>query len=301
MSDAQTLVGASLEAIQDHYDLSNAFYKLWLDDRMIYSGAYYKTGNETLEEAQVNKLDHHLQMARTQGARRLLDIGCGWGAILKRATEDYGAEHAVGLTLSDAQAQYVRSLGLPKVEVKVENWQNHEPTEPYDSVISIGAFEHFAHIEYSESEKVQAYAKFFERCQDKFLKPNGYLSLQTFAYGSVQKRADMVNTEATKFLATEIFKETDPPHLLNIIEAIQGKFEIVNLMNDRLGYAETLREWMKRLDINAEASVKLVGEEEFLRYKKYLQYSFIGFKTGNLDLYRITLRRLDKPWKKKGP
>ncbi len=202
--------------------------------------------------------------------------------------------------MSNAQAQHIRSLNLPNVKVRVENWQDHDPVEPYDSIISIGAFEHFAHIEYSEEEKVRAYAKFFERCQDKLLKPNGYLSLQTFAYGSVQKRADMVNTEATKFLASEIFKETDPPHLSNIIEAIQGKFEIVNLMNDRLGYAETLREWMKRLDANREEAVRLVGEEEVLRYKKYLQYSFIGFKTGNLDLYRITLRRLDKPWKKKG-
>ncbi len=87
MSSTDTMVGASLEAIQDHYDLSNAFYKLWLDENMIYSGANYRTGEETLEEAQINKLNHHLQSARTHGVKRLLDIGCGWGAILKQATK----------------------------------------------------------------------------------------------------------------------------------------------------------------------------------------------------------------------
>jgi len=290
--------GASLQAIQDHYDLSNAFYALWLDSRMLYSSALYHSDDESLEQAQINKLDHHLQSAQASQAESLLEIGCGWGALLERATQSYGVKRAVGLTLSDAQASHVRALSLPGVEARVENWQDHHPTKPSDSIVSVGTFEHFPQPEYSDAEMTNAYRKFFKRCQDEFIKPDGFMSIQTFAYGSVRNREQMVNTEATQFLAREIFKETDPPHLSNIVEAAQGMFEIVALRNDRLHYARTLREWINRLKARREEAEELVGTEQVETYLKYLQYSFIGFQTGNLDLYRIRLRALPKPWKR---
>jgi len=290
--------GASLEAIQDHYDLSNDFYRLWLDEQMVYSGALYHHDSETLEQAQLNKLDQHIRAARAHDARRLLEIGCGWGACLRRAVTMARVEHAVGLTLSQAQADYIRRRGEPQIEAFVENWQDHRPSAPYDAIISIGAFEHFARLEYSDAEKVAAYKSFFARCQERLLRPGGYMSLQTFAYGSTRTRQSAIGDSATQFLAREIFRETDPPTLANIAEAIQSHFEIVALRNDRLDYARTLREWMSRLKRRRSQAVSLVGEEATQRYERYLQYSFIGFQTGNLDLYRITLRRLELPWRR---
>lgn len=297
-NQAKNNKGASLEAIQHHYDLSNQFYSLWLDENMIYSGAKYQTADESLEQAQIRKLDHHLKECRIGKGDSLLDIGCGWGAILKRAIENYDAGSTLGLTLSEAQAQYANKLGLNNTEARVQSWQDHNPETPYDAIISVGAFEHFARIEYSDEQKTEAYADFFKKCQEVFLKPGGYISLQTFAYGSKRLRSDAVNDDSTQFLAKEIFPETDPPHLSNIANAIQGRFEIVSLENDRMGYAHTLREWMKRLKANREKAVATVGEAEVVRFEKYLQYSFIGFQTANLDLYRITLKRLDTPFKK---
>ena len=290
--------GASLEAIQYHYDLSNQFYSLWLDENMVYSGARYQSDSDSLETAQINKLDHHLKSAQCANKNRLLEIGCGWGAILKRATQQYGVKEAVGLTLSDAQVQYIDKLDLKSVTAKVENWQDHYPAEPYDAIISIGAFEHFAKLEYTEQEKVDAYRTFFKRCQEDFLKPGSLMSLQTFAYGSARRRDQATNMSATQFLAEQIFPETDPPRLANIAEAIQGHFEIVNLENDRIGYAKTLREWMNRLKNNRAQAIETVGLQEVEKYEQYLQYSFAGFQTANLDLYRITLKRLEMPWKR---
>lgn len=293
MTALSTKTGASLEAIQSHYDLSNQFYSLWLDENMVYSGALYETDSDSLEQAQVNKLDHHIRESGAKPGSRVLEIGCGWGACLRRVVQHAGASTAVGLTLSQAQADFIHERPVPGVQAFVENWQDHTPQQPYDALISIGAFEHFGKLEDTDAQKVAAYRSFFQRCQEKFLQPGGCLSLQTFAYGSARAREQARSASATTFLAQEIFRETDPPTLANIAEAARFHFEIRALRNDRLHYARTLRVWLSRLKERRAQAVALVGEETVERYERYLQYSFIGFQTGNLDLYRITLQRLE--------
>jgi cyclopropane-fatty-acyl-phospholipid synthase len=283
--------GASSEAIQHHYDISNDFYRLWLDATLSYSGAMWAEG-DTLERAQIRKLEHHIEQARAHGARRILDVGCGWGGILRRLVENHGVAHAVGLTLSEAQAEWVRSFNDPRIEVRVESWSEHRPPEPYDGIISIGAFEHFARLESSDEEKITGYRYFFQHCHE-WLKPGGRLSLQTFAYGNARNREDVRNLAGTQFLAKEIFPETDPPHLADIAKAIGGSFEIETLRNDRRDYARTCKEWLKNLRSKRKEAVNLVGEQRVAMYERYLQLSAIGFATANLDLYRLTLCRID--------
>ena len=257
---------------------------------MVYSGALWGEGDD-LEAAQLRKIDYHIAEAGAAGKDRVLDIGCGWGALLRRLVERHGVRRAVGLTLSEAQAAWTRQRADPRIDVRVESWSDHVPEAPYDSIVSIGAFEHFARLEFSESEKVESYKSFFRYCQRR-LQPDGLLSLQTFAYGNIRSREDTVRASSTQFLAKEIFPETDPPRLANIAEATEGTFEIVSLRNDRDDYARTCRAWLDNIRKDREALVRLVGEARVARYERYLQYSFIGFKTGNLGLFRITLRRL---------
>ena len=289
--EASSRIGASPQAIQDHYDLSNDFYSLWLDRNMLYSGALWEEGDD-LERAQRRKLEHHVREARAAGARRVLDIGCGWGGLLAHLVKDCGVKQAVGLTLSEAQLSWVNGLALPNVEVRLENWQDHQPAVPYDAIISIGAFEHFARLDEDEAQKVENYRAFFRKARE-FLVRGGYLSLQTFAYGSARQRAQARQADSTQFLAEQIFRETDPPRLANIAEAIEGTFEIVAMHNDRLGYARTCKVWLENMRAARECVVALAGEEVYERYQRYLSYSYIGFKSANLDLYRITLRRLE--------
>ncbi len=284
--------GASPEAIQFHYDLGNDFYSLWLDETLSYSAALWQEGDD-LASAQVRKLDWHVDQSGARGARRVLDVGCGWGGILRRLVSDAGVAEAVGLTLSQAQARHVGGLALPGVEVRLESWAQHEPRAPYDAIISIGAFEHFARVESSEAERLAAYRDFFTRCRS-WLRPHGRLSLQTFAYGGLRARADVQQTAGTRFLAAEIFPETDPPRLADVALACDRLFEVVLLRNDRRDYARTCREWLRRLRAAREAVVALVGEESFKRYERYLALSQLGFATGDLALYRITLQRLNE-------
>jgi cyclopropane-fatty-acyl-phospholipid synthase len=284
--------GATLQAIQRHYDVGNEFYRLWLDDSMNYSGAMWAPG-DSLESAQLRKVDHHIAAAHATKAERVLDVGCGWGAVLRRLVERAGVRQAVGLTLSQAQADWIASQQLPRVEVRVENWLDHVPAQPYDAIISIGAFEHFARVEDSDEKRIEGYRAFFRSCRS-WLRPGGRMSLQTFAYGNLRSREAAHLSAGTRFLAREIFPETDPPRLSDIAVAIDGEFEIEQLRNDRKDYARTCMAWLKRLRAVRPQAVDLVGADVVARYERYLQLSTLGFETGNLLLFRIALRRIDQ-------
>ncbi|MGI2902857.1 class I SAM-dependent methyltransferase [Tolypothrix sp. VBCCA 56010] len=279
--------GASVEAIQHHYDVSNDFYRIWLDSTNTYSSALWEE-NDDLELAQLRKIDFHIERARAKGAKRVLDVGCGWGSTLKRLVEIYGVEHGVGLTLSKAQADWIASLNHPQIEVKLESWSDHSPKEPYDAIISIGAFEHFAKPDFSESQKIEGYRTFFQRCHD-WLKPGGWVSLQTIAHGNCRKQ------DMSKFIGDDIFPESDLPTIADIAKASERVFEIVTLQNDREHYERTLKVWLNRLKANREQAVKLVGEEVVAKYEKYLNFCKIGFHIGTMDLLRISMRRIDNP------
>ncbi|NRR30255.1 class I SAM-dependent methyltransferase [Oxalobacteraceae bacterium] len=286
-------VGASKEAIQHHYDVSNDFYKLWLDENMLYSCAMWGDG-DTLDQAQVRKMDYMIEQARAQNAERVLDIGCGWGAVLRRLVSAHGVRQAHGLTLSEAQAAYGRQHALPGIDTRVEDWKDFAPEQPYDAIISIGAFEHFARLDFSDAEKVAAYRQFFQASR-QWLKPGGYMSLQTFAYGSTVPLDVARGKESTQFLAQQIFPETDPPRLANVAEAIEGYYHLEQVRNDGLDYARTCRIWLERLRARRDEAVAIVGEETVKYYERYLQYSYLGFQNRNLALYRFTLKRVDGP------
>lgn len=278
-------IGASAKAIQHHYDLGNDFYQLWLDSTCTYSCALWGE-NDNLESAQLRKIDFHIEQAQAKGSRRVLDVGCGWGSTLKRLVEVHGVEQAVGLTLSKAQAEWITSFNQAKIEVKLESWSDHIPEAPYDAIISIGAFEHFAKPEISKAEKVEGYRTFFRRCH-QWLKPGGWMSLQTIAHGNGHPE------KMNQFIGTEIFRESNLPSIVDIVQASAGLFEIVALRNDREDYERTCKVWLSRLKANRNIAINLVEKTAVDRYKKYLSFCSIGFHLGTVILLRIALRRID--------
>ena len=287
--------GASPEAIQSHYDAGNEFYALWLDPTLCYSCALWKETDtdDELELAQLRKLDHHILRAHAAGVGRVLDVGCGWGALLARLVETHGVGRATGLTLSRQQAMHVVGRRLPGVDVRLEAWEDHVPNEPYDAVISVGAFEHFARPEWTEEEKVAAYRAFFGRCHD-WLVPGGFLSLQTITYGNLDRETSR-QSPGHAFLLHEIFPETDVPTLADLVAAAGGLFEIVTLQNDRDDYRRTCRVWQKRLLAHRAEAEALVGAQIVARYLRYLKLSASLFHSGYTYLLRLSLRRLDEP------
>jgi cyclopropane-fatty-acyl-phospholipid synthase len=283
MNETTKATGASPQAIQAHYDTGNAFYELWLDPTRTYSCALWDDA-ETLEEAQIHKVDYHIEQSGAAGADRVLDIGCGWGSVLKRLTNDHSTKHAVGLTLSEAQLKYVDAQKLEGVDVRLESWADHTPPQPYDAIISIGALEHFVRPETSSEDRIGIYRHYFERCRE-LLRPGGLMSLQTMAYGGIGRFKSSA--------LASIFPESDLPRLSELGEAMERKFEIVRMRNDPQHYADTVRVWLDSMTRNREEVVALVGEERTVEYEHFLYSGIKGYEAGVFNLYRFTLRRVD--------
>lgn len=278
--------GATAESIKHHYDVSNDFFALWLDTELTYTCALWADG-DTLESAQRRKLDYLIEGARAASTRRVLDVGCGWGSLLKRLVGTYGVEHAVGLTLSDSQAERLRELALPRTEVRVENWLDHEPDGTYDAIISIGAFEHFARTGLSRAERVAAYREFFDRCR-QWLPKGGRIGLQTNIKGN-NVQMDKQTVRDLLFIMEAIFPESEIPALSEVLEATEKLFDVVTLRNDPDHYSRTCQEWLNRLQANRAQAVKCAGEANVANYERYLGSTVGHFRNRHLGLSRIIL------------
>ncbi|KDP88104.1 cyclopropane-fatty-acyl-phospholipid synthase [Cupriavidus sp. SK-3] len=278
----------ALEAIQFHYDVSNDFYSLWLDERMVYSCAMWdpERPDEGLAAAQRRKVDYHLDQVGVESANTILDVGCGWGAILQRGVErNANLAHAVGLTLSAAQHEHVTlvAAATPQISCRLENWLDHRPDSRYDGIVSIGAFEHFASPDDSDAQRLEKYRAFFAFCK-AHLNKGGRLSMQTIAYLSMRR------TDASKFMETEIFPNSDLPYLSEVVQACEGLLEVTSVRNDRLDYARTCGLWLQRLRQRRDEAEAVAGKDTVARFEKYLAMSSIGFHQGKLCLLRMTAR-----------
>jgi cyclopropane-fatty-acyl-phospholipid synthase len=283
--------GASQAAIERHYDIGADFYRLWLDRRMVYSCALWDRGfDDDLDAAQLAKLDWHATAARVDGAARVLDVGCGWGAMLRYLTGTRSVAHATGLTLSPDQAAVATDPPSPSVEVRLEDWRDHHPEVPYDAIVSIGAFEHFARPQLGGAERRAVYAEFFARGAG-WLRPGGRLSLQTIAYEDFDPETGAVSS----FFTDEIFPESTLPLFGDIVAASDPWFAVVAVRSDAAHYEHTLRLWQNRLEASRDAAVALVGAETTRRWLRYLRVSRAMFDRRVATLYRIAFERRPEP------
>jgi cyclopropane-fatty-acyl-phospholipid synthase len=271
--------GASQDAIKAHYDLGNEFFRLWIGPDLIYSCALFE-GDDDLASAQLRKLDYHIEAAGAAGASSVLEIGCGWGALMHRLVTHWQVKRAVGLTLSPAQAAWIRQKPLPGVEVRVEDWRDHKTAIPYDAVISVAAFEAFVHSGMNPADKLQAYREFFAFCH-RMLVDGGRLSIQTIAYVKPTRYVPALIPE-------RIFPESELPLIWEPIAAAEEKFELLALRNDSDHYYRTLRQWDRNLAACRGEAVTLVGEETVRDFQQYLRISAFGFKRGHICLLRMS-------------
>ena len=273
--------GASQRAIEHHYDISRDFYRLWLDPRMVYSCALWLgEPDDDLEAAQLAKLAWHATAARVDKQPRVLDVGCGWGALVRYLVEERDVGHVTGLTLSSDQAASL--LPSERWVVQLQDWRDHVPAQGYDAVISIGAFEHFSRPELSRTQRRAVYRSFFDKCAG-WLAPGKRLSLQTIAWEDF----DPDHGAVASFISQEIFPESTLPQLSDIIEASEARFRLVGLRNDGDQYSVTLRLWQRRLEAQVEKACELVGRPNYRRYLRYLRVSRAMFDRRVCTLYRI--------------
>ena len=289
--------GASRAAIEHHYDVGRDFYSLWLDSELVYSCALWPDGGDTdedLENAQRAKMAWHADSAHCESGARVLDVGCGWGALARYLVGERTVGHVTGLTLSSDQADSAFGAEANDddgtFDIRLEDWRDHKPDALYDAVVSIGAFEHFARNELPEQERRAVYRDFFDATAD-WTRPGAWMSLQSIAYEDVDP--DQVQT--MPFLTEEIFPESGLPKLSDIIASAEPSWRVMALRSDPDHYAHTLRLWQRRLEANSEAATDLVGRSTYRRYVRYLRLCRALFDERVCTLYRISLQRRPRP------
>ncbi len=266
--------------IAHHYDVSNAFYRMWLDERMVYSCAYFRDDADSLDQAQVNKLDHICRKLRLARDESFLDIGCGWGGLVFHAAENYGVR-AHGITLSQNQLEHVRSeiarRGLTdRVKVELLDYADL-PDEPrYDKVASVGMFEHVG---------VARFPKYFGKIH-RMLKPGGLVLNHGITHNTLD--ADSLGSGIGEFVEDYVFPGGELTHVSKVIEgmAAQG-LEAIDAEALREHYAKTLWAWTERLEARQEEARREVGEERFRIWRIYMAGSAHAFDRGWLSLWQV--------------
>jgi cyclopropane-fatty-acyl-phospholipid synthase len=284
-------INPEVDAIRHHYEVSNDFYRLILGPAMMYSGGYWYEGEDLREahdEAQYRKLDAFIEAAGAKGAKKILDIGSGWGTMLDRATTLHGVEKAVGVTLSRSQKEFVDGLGNDKVEIKVESWEDHTTDEPYDAAFCVNALEHFVLSSLTPKERVNRFRAYFDQCHS-LIKPGGRLVLHMMTIESPRITRQLIDD--LKFLQREEFQGCYIPHTNELVQSFEGKFEIIEMRNERETFSRACRAWLANLADRRPEAVEMVGEETVQRFERYLDIFAYTLEDKVFNNFRIVLHR----------
>ncbi|MCC7041846.1 MAG: class I SAM-dependent methyltransferase [Burkholderiales bacterium] len=263
-----------------HYDVSNAFYRLWLDERLVYSCAYFKSPTDTLDAAQVNKIDHICRKLDLAPGEAFLDIGCGWGALILHAAQHYGVQ-AHGITLSKNQFEHVsreiaaRGLGA-RVKVELRDYLDLPDDVLYDKVASVGMFEHVG---------VARFPKYFGKIY-RVLKPGGLVLNHGITHNALG--ATGLGSGIGEFVEDYVFPGGELTHVSKVVEGMASAgLEAIDAEALREHYARTLWCWVDRLEAHSEEAIREVGDERFRVWRIYMAGSAHAFDRGWLSLWQI--------------
>ena len=274
----------SQDNVHHHYDLGNDFYKLWLDERMVYTCAYYNTPAATLAEAQVAKLDHVCRKVRLRPGQKVIDAGCGWGALAIHMAEHYGVE-VIAYNNSREQVAFARERAKAKqlddrvTFVEDDYWTMDQRC---DAFVSVGMLEHVGLANY------KTLGKLIERS----LKPDGYGLIHSIGR-SFPNRTD-------PWIVKHIFPGGHVPSLSEMMSVFEpSKFSIIDVENLRMHYARTCNAWLQNFEAVAGEVEETYGEEFVRMWRLYLAGSAAGFQSGTLQLFQILFtprENDDVPW-----
>lgn len=284
---------ASKADIEYHYDVDNDFFALFLDTKFrAYSCGVWKTAT-TLEQAQIDKLNRLCRYANVQENHCVIDVGCGWGGLMNHIDNNYSRTQIKGLTLSTKQFEYINSVSKSNLSVDLKSWQDFPvPDKKFDSIISIGAFEHFATYQnHLESRQREVYKQFFDWCLS-ISTPSAQIGLQTI----VISRAPSSRSEVkdTRYLLDKVFPGSALPSISDIQAAILDKYEISAIRKIGLDYSRTLLEWDKKLESNKDLIILRYGKNIYDHYKIYFEAAKRCFDSKYIDLVQISLTRVQQ-------
>lgn len=260
--------------IEVSYDVSNEFFRLWLDENMHYTSASYVTGQETLEQAQTNKARILTEYAEVGPDSLVLDIGCGWGAMLEYLSLQ-GVKRAHGITLSTAQQQEIERRKLPGVTTLVCDYAHYEPAEKYDALVSLEMIDHLCSpAQAKEGKAIEIYREYFRKCAS-WVKPGAHFGFQAILRDRVPRtRQDLADLQ---FTADIIFPGGLNPRLEELVAAVRPHWEVIELRTQRDSYGKTTAEWLRRLQMHETTIRDRWGDTVYNDYVRYLSTCVKGF------------------------
>jgi cyclopropane-fatty-acyl-phospholipid synthase len=275
-------------AIRHHYDVGNDFYRLFLDEQMVYSCAYWAPGVERLETAQAAKLELVCRKLGLEPGQRFLDIGCGWGALVARATRRFGVR-ATGITLSPAQRELAEgrlgreSPSSERPDIRLTDYRRLPAHERWDAVASVGMMEHVGR---------EYLGRYFSVLSDHLV-PGGLLLNHAIAEtGDGRRTIPWLHRSHGGFIRHEIFPDSDLPPLQQVVETAQrAGFEVLDIETMRPHYERTLVEWLARLDRRFPEAVAMVGKRRARAWRLYLASSAVAFRTARTTVAQVLLQK----------
>lgn len=273
------------ESVAHHYDVSNDFYRLWLDPEMVYSCAYFRNPDQSLASAQQEKLDYICRKLRLEPGQQLLDIGCGWGALAIWAARHYGVQ-VHGITLSEQQHRYaserVRREGLAgQVGIELRDYRDLPEGARYDRIVSVGMFEHIG---------VANFPLYFGTVK-RVLKPGGL-----FLNHGITNDTGWRDTPLTRFMNRYVFPDGELARISDVEDAMeQAGFEIIDVEGLRYHYALTLHHWVQALQTHREQAVAIVGEATYRVWRLYMAGCAYYFNEGSINVYQVLTGSAHQP------
>jgi cyclopropane-fatty-acyl-phospholipid synthase len=273
--------------IQFHYDVSNEFYQLFLDPEMQYSCGYFKDWGNSLEQAQLDKLEMICRKLRLKEDERLLDIGCGWGGLVCYAARNYGVQ-AHGVTLSQRQLDFakekIKRLGLEdRVTVELRDYATLDGT--YDKIASIGMYEHVG---------IANYPNYFGKIRNLLANGGIVLNHGITRRARLDPRKDRKVKPTRKFILKYIFPGSELDNVGHTVEIMEGcRLEVHDVEAWREHYGLTATFWARNLAANREKAIALVGREKFRLWWAYLAGVACGFSDGAMKIYQVVASKQD--------
>ncbi|MSP25496.1 MAG: class I SAM-dependent methyltransferase [Myxococcales bacterium] len=284
-------MGSNKHEVEVSYDVSNEFFRLWLDERMNYTCAVYESAHESLEAAQLNKLSILSDFAKVTADKSVLDIGCGWGACLEYLATARSVKRAVGVTLSSSQAEEVNRRKLPRVECVESDFMKWETSEKFDALISICMMDHLCSPEEARKGRaIDIYRAYFKKCWD-VTTPGAWFGLQTILRNKIPRQKK--DLEDIYFCTHVIFPGGLNPRLEDIVQAVNPYWEIITVKQRRQDYQRTTAEWLRRMRLHEARIRSEWGDRVFDDYDRYLSTCVRAFDQFYSSLAQYELRRCD--------